>query len=404
MNKEKKLVVVLGSTGSVGLSTLYVIGQNRDRFDAFALTAHSNIDLLIEQCCVFRPKYLVISDSEQLSLLKSKIETAGLDVTALVGPDGLNEIVQHDCVDVVVSGIVGAAGLGPIHKALLSGKTVLVANKEPIVMAGDFLRRVAREFKGVILPVDSEHNAIFQCLSPLLPPYYSEQGISKILLTASGGPFLKTPLDQLSSVTVSQAIKHPKWNMGRKISVDSATMMNKGLEVIEAHHLFSIPADAIEVVIHPQSIVHSMVQYIDGSTLAQLANPDMRVPIAHCLNYPKRIKLNVDHISIKDIATLQFQEPDFNRFPCLSLAYEALSHGGAAVIGLNAINEIIVDEFLKERIGISDISYFLESALNVFDASDPGSIEDVLHVDAAARQCVREILINHERTRYNRAT
>ena len=396
--------MVLGSTGSVGLSTLAVIEQNRDRFDAFALTAHSNIDLLIEQCHIFRPKYLVISDPNKLTSLQNKLVTAGLNVTVLAGPDGLNEIVQHDYVDVVVSGIVGAVGLGPIHQALLNGKTVLVANKEPIVMAGDFLARVAKESKGVILPVDSEHNAIFQCLSPLLPPYYSEQGISKILLTASGGPFLETPLNELSNVTVAQAIKHPKWNMGRKISVDSATMMNKGLEVIEAHHLFAIPAEAIEVVIHPQSIVHSMVQYIDGSTLAQLANPDMRVPIAHCLNYPKRIGLNVDHISIKDIATLQFQEPDFHRFPCLSLAYEALSHGGAAVIGLNAINEIIVDEFLKERIGISDISYFLESALNVFDASDPGSIEDVLHVDAAARQCVREILINHERTRYNRAT
>ena len=403
MNKEKKSIVVLGSTGSVGVSTLSVIEQNRDRFDAFALTAHSNIDLLIEQCHSFRPKYLVISDPNKLSNLQSKIVTAGLDVTALAGPDGLNEIVQHDYVDVVVSGIVGAVGLGPIHKALLNGKTVLVANKEPIVMAGDFLARVARECKGVILPVDSEHNAIFQCLSPLLPPYYLEQGISKILLTASGGPFLETPLNELSNVTVAQAIKHPKWNMGRKISVDSATMMNKGLEVIEAHHLFAIPAEAIEVVIHPQSIVHSMVQYIDGSTLAQLANPDMRVPIAHCLNYPKRIKLNVDHVSVKDIATLQFQKPDFNRFPCLSLAYEALSRGSAAVIGLNAINEVIVDAFLNRRVGFSDIPYLIQSALNTFDAPAPGSIEDVLEVDRAARKCVQESLVKYERTGYGRA-
>ena len=228
MNKEKKSIVVLGSTGSVGLSTLSVIEQNKDRFETFALTAHSRIDLLIEQCHRFEPKYLVVSDPNQLSNLKSKIETAGLDVIALAGQDGLNEIVQHDFVDFVVSGIVGAAGLGPIHKALLTGKTVLVANKEPIVMAGDFLARVARDCEGVILPVDSEHNAIFQCLSPLLPPYYSEQGISKILLTASGGPFLQTSLTDLRNVTVAQAIKHPKWNMGRKISVDSATMMNKG--------------------------------------------------------------------------------------------------------------------------------------------------------------------------------
>ncbi len=396
MNKEKKSIVVLGSTGSVGLSTLSVIEQNKDRFETFALTAHSRIDLLIEQCHRFEPKYLVVSDPNQLSNLKSKIETAGLDVIALAGQDGLNEIVQHDFVDFVVSGIVGAAGLGPIHKALLTGKTVLVANKEPIVMAGDFLARVARECEGVILPVDSEHNAIFQCLSPLLPPYYSEQGISKILLTASGGPFLQTSLTDLRNVTVAQAIKHPKWNMGRKISVDSATMMNKGLEVIEAHHLFAVPAEAIEVVIHPQSIVHSMVQYIDGSTLAQLANPDMRVPIAHCLNYPKRVKLNVDHVSVKDILTLQFQEPDFKRFPCLPLAYEALSHGSAAVIGLNAINEVIVDEFLNEKIGFSDIPYFLEAALNAFEAPTPSSIEDVLEVDTAARQCVRQILMKSQ--------
>lgn len=403
MNKEKKSIIVLGSTGSVGLSTLSVIEQNKDRFETFALTAHSRIDLLIEQCQRFEPKYLVVSDPNKLSNLKSKIETAGLDVIALAGQDGLNEIVQHDFVDVVVSGIVGAAGLGPIHTALLSGKTVLVANKEPIVMAGDFLARVARECKGVILPVDSEHNAIFQCLSPLLPPYYSEQGISKILLTASGGPFLQTSLADLRNVTVAQAIKHPKWNMGRKISVDSATMMNKGLEVIEAHHLFAVPAEAIEVVIHPQSIVHSMVQYIDGSTLAQLANPDMRVPIAHCLNYPKRVKLNVDHVSVKDILTLQFQEPDFKRFPCLSLAYKALSNGSAAVIGLNAINEVIVDEFLNEKIGFSDISYFLEAALNVFEAPTPSSIEDVLEVDTAARQCVREILMKSQRAEHDLA-
>ena len=404
MNKEKKSIVILGSTGSVGLSALSVIGQNRDRFDTFALTAHSNIDLLIEQCHIFRPKYLVISDPNKFTKLQSKLVTAGLNVTALAGPGGLNEIVQHDYVDIVVSGIVGAVGLSPIHQALLNGKTVLVANKEPIVMAGDFLARVAKECKGVILPVDSEHNAIFQCLSPLLPPYYSEQGISKILLTASGGPFLEIPLNELSNVTVAQAIKHPKWNMGRKISVDSATMMNKGLEVIEAHHLFAIPSEAIEVVIHPQSIVHSMVQYIDGSTLAQLANPDMRVPIAHCLNYPKRIKLNVDQVSVNDIATLQFQKPDFNRFPCLSLAYEALSYGSAAVIALNAINEIIVDRFLNEKVGFSDISHLIQSALNVFDAPAPGSIEDVLEVDVAARQCVQEILIKYERTGHGRAT
>ena len=253
-------------------------------------------------------------------------------MTVLGGADGLLEVVQHDDVDVVVSGIVGAAGLASIHAALIKSKTVLVANKEPIVMAGDFLVQVAKENKGVILPVDSEHNAIFQCLSPLLPPFYSEQGISNILLTASGGPFLQTPLNQLKNVTVAQAVKHPKWAMGRKISVDSATMMNKGLEVIEAHHLFSIPAEAIEVVIHPQSIVHSMVQYVDGSTLAQLANPDMRVPIAHCLNYPIRTHLDVKHISVKDIAMLEFQEPDLKRFPCLSLAYEALSVGRSAVI------------------------------------------------------------------------
>ena len=404
LDKGKKSVVVLGSTGSVGLSTLSVIDQNKDRFNTFALTAHSNIDLLIEQCHVYQPQYLVISDSSQLSNLKFKVGVAGLNVTVLGGADGLLEVVQHDDVDVVVSGIVGAAGLASIHAALIKSKTVLVANKEPIVMAGDFLVQVAKENKGVILPVDSEHNAIFQCLSPLLPPFYSEQGISNILLTASGGPFLQTPLNQLKNVTVAQAVKHPKWAMGRKISVDSATMMNKGLEVIEAHHLFSIPAEAIEVVIHPQSIVHSMVQYVDGSTLAQLANPDMRVPIAHCLNYPIRTHLDVKHISVKDIAMLEFQEPDLKRFPCLSLAYEALSVGRSAVIGLNAINEIVVDEFLNEKIDFSDIAVLIDSALNIFDAPSPNSIQEVIDVDASARKCAKQVLMKYQRTEYGVVT
>ncbi len=404
LNEGTKSVVILGSTGSIGLSTLSVIEQSRDRFHAFALTAHSNINLLIEQCIFFQPRYLVISDASKLRELQSKVDTAGLDVISLVGSEGLNEVVQHDEVDVVVSGIVGAAGLSSIHSALRRGKKVLVANKEPLVMAGDFLAQVARENNGVILPLDSEHNAIFQCLSPLSPPYYLEQGISKIMLTASGGPFLETPLDQLRNVTVAQAIRHPKWTMGRKISVDSATMMNKGLEVIEAHHLFSIPAEAIEVVIHPQSIVHSMVQYVDGSTLAQLANPDMRVPIAYCLNYPLRNNLDVEHISVKDISILQFQEPDFDRFPCLSLAYEALSNGRSSVIGLNAINEIIVDEFLNETIDFSDIAPLIESALNVFEAPYPSSIEDVLDVDVAARRCAREILIKYQKSKGRIAT
>lgn len=404
LDKEKKSVVVLGSTGSVGLSTLSVIDQNKDRFNTFALTANSNIDLLIEQCHVYQPQYLVISDSSQLSNLKFKVGVAGLNVTVLGGADGLLEVVQHDDVDVVVSGIVGAAGLASIHAALIKSKTVLVANKEPIVMAGDFLVQVAKENKGVILPVDSEHNAIFQCLSPLLPPFYSEQGISNILLTASGGPFLQTPLNQLKNVTVAQAVKHPKWAMGRKISVDSATMMNKGLEVIEAHHLFSIPAEAIEVVIHPQSIVHSMVQYVDGSTLAQLANPDMRVPIAHCLNYPIRTHLDVKHISVKDIAMLEFQEPDLKRFPCLSLAYEALSVGRSAVIGLNAINEIVVDEFLNEKIDFSDIAVLIDSALNIFDAPSPNSIQEVIDVDASARKCAKQVLMKYQRTEYGVVT
>ncbi len=404
LDKEKKSVVVLGSTGSVGLSTLSVIDQNKDRFNTFALTANSNIDLLIQQCHVYQPQYLVISDASQLSNLKFKVGVAGLNVTVLGGADGLLEVVQHDDVDVVVSGIVGAAGLASIHAALIKSKTVLVANKEPIVMAGDFLAQVAKENKGVILPVDSEHNAIFQCLSPLLPPFYSEQGISNILLTASGGPFLQTPLNQLKNVTVAQAVKHPKWAMGRKISVDSATMMNKGLEVIEAHHLFSIPAEAIEVVIHPQSIVHSMVQYVDGSTLAQLANPDMRVPIAHCLNYPIRTHLDVKHISVKDIAMLEFQEPDLKRFPCLSLAYEALSVGRSAVIGLNAINEIVVDEFLNEKIDFSDIAVLIDSALNIFDAPSPNSIQEVLDVDASARKCAKQVLMKYQRTEYGVVT
>ncbi|MDG1162842.1 MAG: 1-deoxy-D-xylulose-5-phosphate reductoisomerase, partial [Burkholderiales bacterium] len=279
----KKLVTILGATGSIGVSTLSVIRQQKERYDVFALSAHSNIDLLVSQCHTFQPKYVVASDPDMYESLKQKIETVVADVTILSGSEGLSQVVSDEDVDIVVSGIVGAAGLDSTHQAICSGKTVLVANKEPLVMAGDLLVNLAKKHGATILPIDSEHNAIFQCLSGLSPRTYANQAIYKILLTASGGPFLLTPLADFESITVAEAIKHPKWKMGRKISIDSATMMNKGLEVIEAHYLFDAPLKAIEVVIHPQSIVHSMVQYVDGSTLAQLANPDMRIPIGHAL-------------------------------------------------------------------------------------------------------------------------
>ena len=386
MNLDKKFVCILGSTGSIGLSTLSVITQQSDRFQVFALTAHSNIDLLIEQCRVFRPKYLVITNPDLYQALSVRVKADCLDAVVMSGPDSLSEIVSHNDVDIVVAGIVGAAGLGSIYQALCRGKTVLVANKEPLVMAGDFLVDVAKQNHAAILPIDSEHNAIFQCLSQCAPPYLSDQGISKILLTASGGPFLNTPINELKNVSVSQAIKHPKWQMGRKISIDSATMMNKGLEVIEAHYLFAAPLDTIEVVVHPQSIVHSMVQYIDGSTLAQLAYPDMRVPISHALNFPHRAPLNAKPLRLEDISTLQFHAPDFERFPCLSLAYESLGKGRAAVVGLNAINEVVVEAFLENKIRFSDISILIGSMMSDFSASNPNSIEEVFSVNAAARE------------------
>ena len=389
---DKKLVCVLGSTGSIGLSTLSVIEQQSDRFQVFALTAHSNIDLLVEQCHIYHPKYLVITDPDLYQALSSKVKADCLDVTVLSGHESLNEIVSHNDVDIVVAGIVGAAGLDSIYHALCKSKTVLVANKEPLVMAGDFLVDIAKKNHATILPIDSEHNAIFQCFSQSAPPYSSDQGILKILLTASGGPFLNTPMNELRNVSVSQAIKHPKWNMGRKISIDSATMMNKGLEVIEAHYLFAAPVETIEVVVHPQSIVHSMVQYVDGSTLAQLANPDMRVPIGHALNYPHRVRLNVKPLSLEDISTLQFQAPDFERFPCLLLAYESLSKGRAAVVGLNAINEVVVEAFLEKKIRFSDISILIESVMGDFNAPNPNSIEEVFSVNAAARESALESL------------
>ena len=389
---EQKRVCVLGSTGSVGVSTLSVILQQSDRFQVFALTAHSNIDLLMEQCRVFHPKYLVVTNPDLYQALSVRVKVDCLGAVVMSGSESLNEIVSHEDVDIIVAGIVGAAGLDSIYHALCRGKRVLVANKEPLVMAGDFLVDVAKQNNATILPIDSEHNAIFQCLSQCVPPYLHDQGISKILLTASGGPFLNTPIDELKNVSVSQAIKHPKWEMGRKISIDSATMMNKGLEVIEAHYLFAAPVDTIEVVVHPQSIVHSMVQYVDGSTLAQLAYPDMRVPIGHALNYPHRVALNVKPLCLEDMSSLQFQAPDFKRFPCLLLAYESLTKGRAAVVGLNAINEVVVAGFLDNKIRFSDISILIESVMTDFNASNPNTIEEVFDVNAAAREFATEHL------------
>ncbi|MBT4386685.1 MAG: 1-deoxy-D-xylulose-5-phosphate reductoisomerase [Betaproteobacteria bacterium] len=398
----KKLVTILGATGSIGVSTLSVIRQQKERYDVFALSAHSNIDLLVSQCRTFQPKYLVASDPDMYESLKQKIETVVADVTILSGSEGLSQVVSDDDVDIVVSGIVGAAGLGSTHQAIYSGKTVLVANKEPLVMAGDLLVSLAKKHGATILPVDSEHNAIFQCLSDLSPRSYANQGIYKILLTASGGPFLLTPLAEFESITVAEAIKHPKWKMGRKISIDSATMMNKGLEVIEAHYLFDAPLKAIEVVIHPQSIVHSMVQYVDGSTLAQLANPDMRIPIGHALNYPNRVHLDVPPLSVKDLTTLEFSEPELNRFPCLPLAYQALSEGRSSAIALNASNEVVVNAFLKDKIEFSEISGYIDSVLSLFVAPNPSSIEEIIEADEAVRAYTLELIRKSKSSDFSR--
>ena len=385
-------VTILGATGSIGLSTLDVLARHPDRFEVFALTANVNVGRLAQQCSQFNPRYAVLADAGRAEALRERLASAeNIRTEVLVGEEGLSFVAAHDAVDVVMAAIVGAAGLAPTLAAVEAGKKVLLANKEALVMAGGLFMDAVKTHGAILLPIDSEHNAIFQCL----PTDYSggdHRSVSKILLSASGGPFLTTPLAELKSVTPDMACKHPNWSMGRKISVDSATMMNKGLELIEACWLFGVSPDRVEVVIHPQSIIHSMVSYVDGSVLAQLGNPDMRTPIAHALAWPQRMDAGVEPLDIVAVARLDFDRPDLKRFPCLSLAMKAAERGGDAPAILNAANEVAVEAFLAERIGFADIARVVEKVMSASNFNEPRTLDDIQASDLAARNCAQTII------------
>ncbi len=385
-------ICVLGSTGSIGVSTLDVIRAHPDLFKVESLTAHSNIELLVKQCAEFKPKMVVIGSAEAANRLNNELKVKGLTITVEHGADALVTASTLSSVDTVMAAIVGAAGLIPTIEAAKLGKRILLANKEALVMAGNLFMSAVSSSGAELLPIDSEHNAIYQCLPDANSSNggsrgkYSLLGVKEILLTASGGPFRNHSLAQLKEVTPDQACAHPNWVMGRKISVDSATMMNKGLEVIEAHHLFGLPAEQIKVLIHPQSVVHSMVRYIDGSVIAQLGQPDMKTPIAYGLGWPLRIDAGVKELDFTSAHDLSFEPVDLNRFPCLSLSYDALSSGGFAPTILNAANEIAVDSFLNNRIQFTQIAELVERVLNKTQVNGAMSLESILEADGLARQ------------------
>ncbi len=385
-------ICVLGSTGSIGVSTLDVIRSHPDLFKVVSLTAHSNIELLARQCDEFKPEMVVVGSAEAANRLNELLKSNGSKITVGHGADALVAASTLTSVDTVMAAIVGAAGLVPTIEAAKLGKRILLANKEALVMAGDIFMSAIASSGAELLPIDSEHNAIYQCLPDANTSNggsrgrYSSMGVKEILLTASGGPFRNHSLDQLKDVTPEQACAHPNWVMGRKISVDSATMMNKGLEVIEAHHLFGVPAEQIKVLIHPQSVVHSMVRYIDGSVIAQLGQPDMKTPIAYGLGWPLRIDAGVKELDFTAAHDLSFEPVDLKRFPCLSLSYQALSAGGLAPTILNAANEVAVDSFLKNEIRFTQISELVERVMNQTKVSDKLSLDSILEADKMARQ------------------
>jgi len=388
-----KGICILGATGSIGVSTLDVVKRHSDLYRVIALTANTNIDVLYEQCLEFKPEYAVVVNEQKGAEFKAKLAgTAIADMTVLTGAEALVTVATLDHVDSVMAAIVGAAGLLSALAAAQAGKTVLLANKESLVMSGDIFMQAVKDSGAVLLPIDSEHNAIFQCMPAGYTAGHDAPSARRILLTASGGPFRTTPLDELDNVTVAQAVAHPKWDMGRKISVDSATMMNKGLELIEACLLFNMQAEQIQVVIHPQSIIHSMVDYVDGSVLAQMGNPDMRIPIAHAMAWPDRFDSGVAALDIFAVKHMDFEVADLNRFPCLRLAIEAITAGGIMPTVLNASNEIAVEAFLNEKIRFTDIPEVIEQSMAKFTATEADTLEHILTADQQARGQAEQII------------
>jgi 1-deoxy-D-xylulose-5-phosphate reductoisomerase len=382
----------LGSTGSIGANTLDVLARHQDRYHVVALSAHANVKRLAEQCLQHRARYAVISDASRAAALQSALDELHCKSEVLAGKDALIAVVGMDETEVVMAGIVGAAGLEPTLRAVQGGKRLLLANKESMVIAGELFRKAAAEHGATIIPVDSEHNALFQVLPERFNDGLESAGVEKLILTASGGPFLHRDRASLQNVTPAQACNHPNWDMGRKISVDSATLMNKGLEVIEARWLFNARPDQIEVVVHPQSIVHSLVAYRDGSVLAQLGMPDMRTPIACALAWPARIEAGVKRLNLTDIHRLEFFEPDLDSFPGLGLAFRVLQAGGNAPVIFNAANEIAVEAFLQERIGFLQIPSIVSAALDVCEAGKIDDLDKVLEYDRLARAAASRIV------------
>lgn len=379
-------ITVLGATGSIGLSTLDVIARHPGRYQVFALSGFSRLAELEALCVLHRPRYAVVPDERSARHLQGDLHAAGLATRVLFGEQGLCDVAAHPEVDAVMAAIVGAAGLKPTLAAVEAGKKVLLANKEALVMSGALFIDAVRRSGAVLLPIDSEHNAIFQCLPGDYARGLAQVGVRRILLTASGGPFRETPLEQLHEVTPEQACAHPNWSMGRKISVDSASMMNKGLELIEVCWLFDAKPAQVEVVIHPQSVIHSLVDYVDGSVLAQLGNPDMRTPISHALAWPQRIDSGVAPLDLFAIARLDFQAPDEQRFPCLRLARQAAEAGGSVPAILNAANEVAVEAFLDRRIRFPEIASIIDAVLNAEPGVAVDSVEAVLAADRRARE------------------
>ena len=380
---KKKQIAILGSTGSIGTQALKVIEEHPDLYEAYALTANNQVELLAEQARKFMPAAVVIANEAKYLQLKEML--ADLPIQVYAGADALCEIVEAKPIDVVLASMVGYAGLRPTMNAIRAGKAIALANKETLVVAGELINALAQQYKTPILPVDSEHSAIFQCLEP-------NNALEKVILTASGGPFRNFTMEQLLHVTKEQALKHPNWEMGAKITIDSATMMNKGFEVIEAKWLFGVRPDQIEVVVHPQSIIHSMVQYEDGAVKAQLGMPDMRLPIQYAFSYPQRIKASFDRLDFSTMKELTFEQPDTNRFRCLALAYEALNKGGNMACIVNAANEVVVSAFLKDRISFLRMSEVIEQSMVKVPFIQTPTYEDYVATDAEARRIAESLI------------
>ena len=387
---ELKNICILGSTGTIGVNTLDVVSRHPDLYRVVALTANTNVEKLFQQCVTFKPAFAAMYDDDSAEQLNARLQQAGIETAVFSGMKGLQKLAADPQVDYVMAAIVGAAGLLPTLAAAREGKRILLANKEALVMSGAIFMDEVKQNNATLLPIDSEHNAIFQCMPEQFSQGLENSGVNKILLTASGGPFRNKTPDELKQVTPEQAVAHPNWVMGQKISVDSATMMNKGLEVIEACWLFNTRPEMIQVVVHPESVIHSMVSYNDGSVLAQLGNPDMRTPIAHSLAWPHRIASGVEPLDIFKVAQLNFEEADFDRFPCLRLAYEALNMGGTATCILNAANEIAVDAFLNKQLAFNNIANVIESSLQHISIRDAVDIDTILNTDHESRLFARE--------------